>query len=92
MLIGDDKEMKFLKYLGKCIVDCVDILNSPSTSEPREILIGFFEILIVLAIFVIHSHLINWYYSLLITIAFVLSLVLIICFIDLILQLIKKYK
>ena len=84
--------MNVLKYLWKCIMDFLDALSPPSTSFLREILIGFFEIIIVFAVFVIHTYLINWYYSLLITISFVLSLILIIFVLELLVRFLRRYK
>lgn len=85
-------EMKLLKYLWKCIVDFLDALSPPSTSFLREVLIGFFEILIVFVVFLIHAYLINWYYSALITVTFVLSFILIIFLLELVIFFFKRYK
>ena len=83
--------MNWLKFLGKCLLDFLDSLSPPSTSECSYIVIGLFEVLILGIVYIIAAQFLVWYYAVLITIAFAASLAVVICLIEFIVHFIEDH-
>ena len=75
-----------MKILFHYILALIDFLNPPTTFFWWEALIGFLEIVSVIAIFVVSVIFLIWYYAILITIGYVA----IVCVVSIIIEKLRK--
>lgn len=71
-----------MKILLRYIFAFIDFLNPPTTFFWWEALIGFLEIISVIAVFVVSVIFLIWYYAILITIGYVAIAVVVVTVIE----------
>ncbi len=84
--------MRILRYMGKCFFAAWEIFSPPATSPTTEIVLGLFEILICLAIFIMLKFFAPWYYAILITIVVLIILCTVIFLLECVIRLILNWK
>ena len=84
--------MTFIKYLLSCILDFFDLFSPPTVAPWKGIIIGFIELAVIAASFIVSFVFLNWYFALIITIGGIIVFCLLSIVIELIIDKIKASK